>query len=253
MTLGRFSIVTAVRNASATIADTLASVATQTHAEKEHIVQDGRSTDGTADIVRRVGTEIVRLESSRDSGVYDAFNRGLARTTGDFVSFLGADDMFEGKNVLSEVAEAFSDPAVDLVFGDIVMVKRDDVSRVVRYYRSGAFRGLSSLQRGFMPGHPATFVRRRLYQRVGNFKTEYRIAGDFEWFVRAFSGPTPNFVHLDKALVRMRTGGLSSAGPRATWQITREIYRACVSNSVPSSYLTLLGRLPVKALELLRR
>jgi len=252
MVRGQFSIITAVRNRCATIADTLESVASQEYPKKEHIVQDGASTDGTLDVIEQVATDIVKLESTPDSGVYDAFNRGLRCAQGEFVAFLGADDVYEGNGVLADVADAFQDPSIDIVFGDALIVRPDDTSRIVRSYRSASFRGLNSLRYGFMPAHTATFVRRSLYERVGEFDTSYRIAGDFEWFVRAFRSQPPKFVYLRKPLVRMRAGGLSSFGPRATWTITREALRACLSNATSTSYTRLLLRLPVKALELIR-
>lgn len=244
-----FSVVTAVRNARGTVAATLASVAEQTWPDKEHVVQDGASTDGTLELVRATAGPIVRLESCADAGIYDAFNRGLRRARGEVVSFLGGDDCFEDPGVLAEVARAFDDPGVDIVFGDVRFVSRDDGARVVRRYRSGRFRP-ERLRSGVMPAHTATFVRRRLYEQVGEFDTSYRVAGDFEWLVRAFRDREPRYVHVDRSLVRMRVGGASTAGPAATWAITKEFRRACATHGLPTSYPRLLSRLPRKMIEL---
>jgi glycosyltransferase involved in cell wall biosynthesis len=251
MPRSKFSIVTAVLDAGGTIGHALRSVAEQRYDPKEHVIQDGGSRDETLAVVRDVGTAIVRLESVRDAGVYDAFNRGLRRCTGDVIAFLGADDGYEGPGVLADVAAEFEDPDVDLVFGDVRFVDPGDGERIVRYYDSSRFRP-DRLPWGVMPAHTATFVRRRVYESVGEFDTSYRIAGDFEWFVRAFRSRPLRYVYVRRPLVKMRTGGISTSGPAATWRITREFKRACDANGVATSYPRLLSRIPRKALGLLR-
>lgn len=244
-----FSIVTAARNARATIGETLASVACQTHVAKEHVIQDGNSSDGTPDAVRAFASPQVKLASEKDSGIYDAFNRGLRRVTGSIVAFIGADDRYENERVFERVAGIFEDPCVDMVFGDALIVRRDDPSSVVRRYSSAKFAGIASLRNGFMPAHTALFVRRKVYEQTGEFDTSYRITGDFEWLVRAFRDRPPVCVHIPEPLTRMRIGGMSSAGALAAWRVTREFHRACHSNGLATSYPRLLWRIPRKALE----
>lgn len=246
--LPTISVVTAVFNGRETIASTIDSVAAQSYPGKEHVIQDGASTDGTLDVVRQTASEIVRVHSEPDRGIYDAFNRGLARCSGDVITFLGSDDCYAHAEVLKRVAAAFADESVDVVFGDVRFVRRD--GRVVRRYDSRRFRP-SRLSWGVMPAHTATFVRRRIYDMVGGFDPSFRIAGDYEWFLRAFARPI-RYVHLPETLVRMQTGGISTSGPAATWTITREFHRACRANRVRTSYARLLSRLPRKALERLR-
>lgn len=246
-----FSIITAVRNARETIGETLASIVGQTYPSKEFVVQDGGSQDGTLDVIRAAPPSLIKLDSAPDSGVYDAFNRGLRRASGSFITFIGADDRYEDEFVLERVAEAFQDRRVQMVFGDALIVKRDAPSRIVRRYDSGRFNNRSSLSSGFMPAHTALFVRRSLYDRVGEFDRSYRIAGDFQWLVRAFrDDPPPAFVHIPRPFTRMRSGGLSSSGLSSTWQVTREFYRACRTNGQATSYPRLLWRLAMKASEM---
>lgn len=121
----RISIVTVAYNSAATIADTLKSVAAQTHPDVEHIVIDGASSDGTLDVVRVHGSHVSKLVSERDEGIYDAMNKGLGLATGEFVGFLNADDMLAGPDVVIEIVRAASAKGVDAVFGDLVYVKKD--------------------------------------------------------------------------------------------------------------------------------
>ena len=252
MSFPSVSVITAVRNGRTSIADTLRSVANQTYGAKEHIVQDGVSVDGTQQVVRELGIESVMFVSEPDTGVYDAFNRGLRRASGDVIAFLGADDVYFSNDVLAQVADGFRNDRLEVLFGDVVFVRPDDSPSVIRYYRSAHFRP-NRLRRGSMPAHPATFVRRSVFERYGEFDPSYRIAGDFEWFARVFGRIPPAWQHVPEVLVKMRLGGLSTAGPRATWLITNEMRRACRANGIATGYLSLLSRLPGKVAELVRR
>jgi len=248
----KISIITAAKNAAATIRDTLLSVQSQSHADVEHLIVDGCSTDATLAIVEQHGARVATVVSERDSGIYEAFNRGLAMASGELIAFLNADDCYETHDVLARVAERFERGDIDMLFGDVLLVRADDLSAVVRYYSSGSFKP-ARLARGFMPAHPATFVRRSVYQNCGGFNASYRIAGDFEWVARVFRSTQARYAHLPEVLVRMREGGLSTRGIRSTMRITREIRRACHEQGIPTNYLKLLSRFPEKVLEYIAR
>jgi glycosyltransferase involved in cell wall biosynthesis len=247
-----FSIITAAKNAAGTIADTLKSVRAQDFPHVEHVIVDGCSTDGTLDVVERHRDRVAKVVSERDSGVYEAFNRGLKLVSGDVVAFLNADDFYESPTLLSEVAAQFERHGVDVLFGDVLLVRADDPSSIVRYYSSKSFVP-ARLARGFMPAHPSMFVRRSVYERYGGFDASFRIAGDFEWVARVLGRHRTHYRHLEKVFVRMREGGLSTRGLRTTLRITREIRRACAQQGIATNYLKLISRIPEKLLEYHRR
>ena len=103
-----------------------------------------------------------------------------------------------------------------------------------------------------MPAHPALFVRRRVFEQAGNFRTDYRIAGDYEWVARAFGRGTRRFRHLDAVLVRMRSGGVSTGGWRNTLLLNQEVLRACRDNGIRTNWLKILSKYPAKMLEFAR-
>lgn len=245
------TVVTAVYNAAATIGDALDSVAAQTHPAVEHVVVDGGSDDGTlAAIERRLG-RVASFVSEPDRGIYDALNKGIARATGDVVGFLHADDVFARPDALALVAEAFADPSVDGVYADVEFVRPQAPDRVVRRYSSRRF-APELVAWGWMPAHPTLYLRRRVYEELGPFRTDYRIAGDFEFILRLFLRSPFRCRYLDATLVRMRTGGLSTRGLGATLRINREILRACREHGVRTGWLKLSARYARKALELVR-
>ncbi len=241
----KFSVVTAVRNAANTIADSINSINVQTWKNVEHIVVDACSTDGTLDVIRSRSERAMSLISEPDSGVYDGFNKGLYRCSGDVISFLNADDFYIDKNVMADVARIFRDPKVDCVFGDVVYVDKNDVNRVVRRYDSGIFRP-SRIRLGVMPAHPATFVRSGLFDRLGAFNPSYEIGGDFEFIARALGRGRASYHYIHRALTVMRTGGISTRGISANWTITREIVRACRANGIETNYAWAIMRLLMK-------
>ena len=248
----RISIITVAYNAARTIADTLESVAAQTHPEIEHIVVDGASTDGTLDVIERHHDKLTKVISEPDRGIYDAMNKGIRVATGDVIGFLNADDVFAQKNVLAMVAEIMKREHLDALFGDVEFFRPDNPGRTIRRYSSAHFRPDRSAW-GWMPAHPALFVRREVFQRVGVFRTDYRIAGDFEFVARAFGKNTLRYRHLPEVLVRMRTGGISTAGWRNTLLLNREVLRACRENGIPTNMLKILSKYPAKLLEYFHR
>ena len=104
-----------------------------------------------------------------------------------------------------------------------------------------------------MPAHPALFVRRTVFQDYGAFKTDYTIAGDFEFVARIFCGQNLRYGYLPAILVKMRLGGISTKGWRNTLTLNREVLRACRQNGIKSNYLKILSKYPAKALEFLVR
>jgi glycosyltransferase involved in cell wall biosynthesis len=244
----RVSVVTAVRNGAATIGATLASVGEQTHPDIEHVVVDGASADRTLDIVRSCAKRPLRVLSEPDRGVYDAFNKGLSLSTGDVIGYLNCGDSYWSRDVVARVAARFSADDVEAVFGDLVIVDSKDTLAPVRRYRSSRFRP-SRLAYGFMPAHPTLFLRRQVYERHGGYDASYRIAGDFEFVARVFGPGALRYAYLHEVMVRMPRGGLSTAGPRSNWIITREMKRACDKNAIDTNVLKLMLRFPVKLTE----
>lgn len=246
----KVSVVTACYNSAATIADTIASVTSQSHREIEHIVVDGGSTDGTLELIAARRACIAKLIPGPDDGIYDALNKGVAASSGDIVGFLHADDVYADERVVEEVVRQFSAQSLDAVYGNVAFVRGDDLGRIVRVYRSERFRP-SRIGWGWMPAHPALFLARSVFEKFGRFKTDYAIAGDFEFVARTFPTPGFRYRYLPRILVKMRMGGISTKGWRSTITLNREVLRACRENGIRTNYLKILSKYPAKALEFL--
>lgn len=208
----RISVVTVSFNAAGSIAHTIESVLSQDHPDREHIVLDGASTDGTQDVVARYAADGVRLVSEPDRGMYDALNKGLALFGGDAFGALNADDAFHDRTALSRIAETLA--RADIVHGDLDFVADHAGKRVVRRWRvperpAGGFRS------GWMPAHPTFYVRRRVAEAVGGFDLSLKTAADYDWMLRAVELHGFSVAKAPGVLVDMMQGGRSTASLRA--------------------------------------
>jgi glycosyltransferase involved in cell wall biosynthesis len=245
----RISVITAVFNGGSDILVTLKSVAEQDHSEVEHIVVDGGSTDSTLETVQANSARVAVLISESDDGVYDAFNKGLRRASGEIIAFLNCGDTYLSTHALSTMASVFEDTTLEAAYADVLIVDYRDRDRVVRHYSSRYF-SPATMRYGLMPAHPTLFLRRDVYQSVGEYDTAYGIAGDYEFCLRVFAKRVTKYRYLPQPLVRMPRGGLSNDGWRSKWKITREMRLACRLNSVSTSIPRLCLRFPLKMLEM---
>jgi glycosyltransferase involved in cell wall biosynthesis len=208
----RISVVTVCYNSAATIRYALDSFHRQTHPDKEMVIVDGASTDDTLAVVGSYPTDNVVVISRPDSGLYDAMNTGLAAFSGDAVGFLNSDDRFKESQTLSHIAEALAD--ADIAHGNLDFVADHATGKVVRRWRGGHF-SKGAFARGWMPPHPAFYVRRRVVEAVGRFNLRYSIAADYDYMLRAMEIHAFRSVFVDRVLVEMRQGGRSTGSLKA--------------------------------------
>ena len=246
----KVTIITAAYNAAKTIGETLDSVARQSHPNVEHIVVDGASTDGTLSIIEQYRDKLAAVVSESDCGIYDAMNKGIVLAHGDVIGFLNADDVYAHEGVLGRVASNMEREGVDALLGDVEFFRPENPSRIVRRYRSTHF-SPDRIALGWMPAHPAIFLRSHVYRRHGIFRTDYRIAGDFEYIARIFHENDLSYLCFPETLVRMRTGGISTSGWRNTLLLNREVLRACRENGIDTNMLKILSKYPAKLMEFL--
>jgi glycosyltransferase involved in cell wall biosynthesis len=195
------SVITVVFNGARYLEEAIVAVASQTYPNIEHIVIDGGSTDGTVDILRRYDDKLGYWMSEPDAGLYDAMNKGVALVEDpeSYILFANADDSLYATDAIARAVQLGQ--GADLVYGKMELT--DDLISGV----SGREVQLADLARQTLC-HPATFVRKRAFDRVGKFDTSYRIAADYDHIVRCFTAPvSTRFV--DVIVSRMRMGGLS--------------------------------------------
>jgi glycosyltransferase involved in cell wall biosynthesis len=197
------SIITVALNSAKHIRGAMESVIAQELDDLQYIVIDGLSDDDTVAIAesyrQRLGDRLV-VVSERDSGLYDAMNKGIALATGDVIGILNSDDRYL-PGALRAVEQAFAAGGVDIAYGNVEMVD-DDGTWIHRPTLDG-------MRERMTLGHPACFVRRAAYDRWGAFDTRYRFNADYDFLLRCqLQGA--RFVHVDRTLAEFHSGGLSS-------------------------------------------
>lgn len=241
----KISIITVCFNSEATLTDTLESVASQTYGNIEYIVIDGGSQDGTLDLIKESRVKVDHLVSEKDAGIYDAMNKGIRAATGDFVGILNSDDVFANADSVEKIAMAIREASqIDAVYGDLVYVDRFDLNKPVRLYSSKFF-SKWKMRFGFMLPHPTFYARRGLFDQLGFYKTDYRVAADFELLSR-FLCQGIKVMRIEDTLVKMRDGGISSTG--FWWRIHQnlEIVRACRGNGIYTNIFLVGMKVPFK-------
>lgn len=198
------SVITGVFNGAEFLERCIQSVMDQNYPNIEHIIIDGGSTDGSTDILRRFDQKIAFWISEPDSGVSEAWNKGVARAHGEWICFLGADDEFLPGAVSAYMKLASQHPEADYL-----------LSRLRRVYPSGYVRTKgepwtwSKFQKRMNTAHPGSMHRRSFLQKVGAFDTAYRTALDYELLLRVRN--QLKTAYMPTVTVMMRAGGISDS------------------------------------------
>ena len=234
------TLITPVWNNAATISHCLRSIAEQT-VQCQHILVDGVSTDGTLEVIRRHKRPDTLVISEPDEGVYDAINKGLKHATGDIVGVLNADDYYPTADVLQFVNDAFADPAIEVSYGDLLYVDREDTEKVIRTWKSGAYQR-ERFYAGWMPPHPTFFIRRSLYEQHGGYRLDLGSAADYELMLRILLKHDANAAYIPRVLVHMRNEGMSNASLKNRIKANRFDRQAWRVNELTPRPWTLLAK-----------
>lgn len=235
----KVSIITAIYNNRATIEQCIKSVRSQSYSNIEHIIIDGCSTDGSLDIIKSYGNRAATLISEPDNGIYYALNKGLELASGDIVGFLHADDTYAHNKAVETVVSQMTGQNVDSCYGDLLYVSRENAGKVVRYWKSSAFKdGL--FKKGWMPPHPTFFVKKAIYDKYGNFNTDFKIAADYELMLRFLEINNVTTHYIPSVLIRMKLGGTSNKNLKNIVRKTSEDYRARKVNNLQGCAVTIL-------------
>lgn len=234
-----FSIITCTRNSLATLPDTLRSVQAQKGVDFEHIFVDGDSTDGTLDLLRKQPGQ-TRLLTGVRGGISVAMNAGISAASGDVIAHLHSDDYYLHADVLARVGASLQADGSDWLFGRVV----SDVGgkQVPEHFVAPRFSPTRLLRRNFVP-HPATFVRRSVFERFGVFREDYRLAMDYEFWLRI--APHCTVTQLDEPLTAFRVHE-GSATEKYALASLREDFKARFAHGPLRLWPEFAARYPVR-------
>lgn len=221
----------------------------QTHSNIEHLIMDGGSTDGTLEIIKANYNSNVILISERDNGIYDAMNKGILKSSGQIVGILNSDDLFPDSTILKEiVAEFENDNSLDVIYGDLEYVSKNDIQKIVRIWESKPYFS-SFFELGNVPPHPTLFVRRKVYDQIGLFDLNFKLAADYEFMFRLFKKSNLKSRYIPMVIVKMRLGGATNNSLKNIIKGNYEIYNAWKLNGVVMP----IGFFPLKLINRIRQ
>ncbi|WP_353432686.1 glycosyltransferase [Polynucleobacter sp. MWH-UH23A] len=246
----KITIITVALNSESTIKKTLDSVFKQSHAEIEHIVIDGGSSDNTRLIVQSHPSNLIAFHELKGSTIYEAMNYGIQLAKNEYIAFLNSDDYYLDDDSISNIMKLFEgDDRLDAVFGDVEFFNEGNESRVIRRYQCKDFTP-NDLCDGIMPAHPGMVLRTAYYRSLNGFSKAYKIAADFDFIFRLFRKHKIKYINTQRVLVRMRAGGISTSGIRSKLQITKEIYKSIRENGAKINLRILYKRFFKKLLQI---
>lgn len=204
----KISIVTISYNCEREIEETILSVINQKYENKEYLIIDGASNDGTMNVVNKYRDKIEVVISEPDKGRSDAFNKGIAHATGDYIVMINAGDLL-ADNALNKFAANFV-PGYDVIKGNTIRWNEKTSFRSVEY----PVIDYPAIPFNFLIGHQSTYIAKSAYEKFGGYGVDYRVAMDFELMLRFTKGGA-KFYMMDEDLSVFRMGGISqTAGKR---------------------------------------
>jgi len=250
----KVSIVTVCFNSEKSLINCLMSVAEQSHHDVEHIIIDACSDDSTVSIIENYKIESkheVKFVSEKDDGIYDAMNKGIKLSSGDIVAFLNSDDVYQDKFTIQYVVSLFDPSKLAVCGGTVFINELNDVKRVwkpscPRWYNYSI---------GWSLPHPSLFVRREVFEKIGQFDLDFTRCADYDWTIRMIKNMTGSqLLTTDEPFTRMRVGGITNRGFLSKLENTAQLFLARKRNfSYLSACIGLIGNILFKFTQFIKR
>lgn len=210
------TIITITRNSERTISQTMASVLNQDYKNIEYLIIDGMSKDRTLEIAKSFADSRMRIISEPDNGISDAMNKGIRLASGEIIGIIHSDDYYLPHAIAAAVSAILATGAV-WAYGQIEYIDSYNQS----LYISGQPFNLNKLKRFMMIPHPSVFMKRQVYEDLGPFKAEFKLAMDYELCLRISLKYQPTFI--PSVMAKMRLGGASSASLASEFRVADEV------------------------------
>ena len=242
----KISIVTTCKNSDKHIAFTLSSVKEQTYKNFEHVIVDGGSSDDTLQIINkhRVKKKVIK---GKNLTIYEGINKGIKNSTGDYILILNSDDILDNKNTIKKIVENIKKYKTQILLGNVVYFDNYNFEKPSRFYTAKKFKTWM-LYFGLMPPHPGAIIHSSVAKKI-SYSSSYKIAADFDFFLKALKIYDIKFQPIDLTVTRMRTGGISGKNIVAHFISGSEIYNSLKSNNFFSSHVLINLRYLSKSLQ----
>lgn len=242
----KISIITVCFNSGKTISRTIESVYNQKDIQLEYLIIDGASKDNTVEIAESYRKQFESkgvafiIKSEPDKGIYDAMNKGILSASGDVIGILNSDDYYSSSDVLSSIINSFEENNTDSIYGNIIYVRN---GKNYRYWKSGKQK---SFRLGWMPPHPAFFVKKTVYEKYGLFRLDCGINADYELLLRFLEVNHISTTWINMVFTNMEAGGTSNNGIQSRIAGVNNDKLAWEKNGLKVSFFTILLKKVIK-------
>lgn len=230
-----FSIITVCKNSEKTISRTIESVLNQTYKDFEYIIIDGVSNDNTLNIIRSYKDSRIKVISEKDSGIYDAMNKGIKLSNGKIIGILNSDDYYE-KDALYIIKENYNfDYQYQIIYGMLRIFYKNGTEKNTLINNINSIKEQSLL-------HPSTFISKRIYDEIKMYDLNYRSASDYDFFLSISKNKDIEFIKVERVVANFVEGGISSSfiGDYETYKIRKTygiISRSKMNFLIVKSYI----------------
>ena len=245
----KISIITPCLNSEKTLKFNLNSVLIQDYKNIEHIIVDGGSSDNTLKILNNYKFKKKKIILANKSKLYEAINIGIKESSGQIITVLNSDDIYNSPNTLSKVINFIKKKTEKVFLGDVVYFNNENFYKIKRYYSAKNFNRWM-LKFGIMPPHAGSFIHKDIYNKYGFYNPNYKIAGDFDFFLRVIYINKVKFKKINTLITRMKIGGISSKNIYSYIISSLEILKALTKYKIKSTIFHTFLRLPAKIMQL---
>ena len=212
--MNKISIITVVKNGIPFIKDSINSFLLQKYPNKELIIILAKSDDGTDDYIKRNFCNYKEIkffnEKKSIKNKFGALNQGLKLCSGEIIGILHSDDIYYSEHILDEVSKVFLNSKVNFLYSDIIISRREDLSKVIRLWKDPSIDLKKDIQKGWMPPHTSVFIRKEIFKNIMFYSNSYNISGDYSWMIKLINHKKTNAFYINKPTVIMRSGGDSN-------------------------------------------
>lgn len=237
------SIITLTSNSEKTLEKTLQSIESQTYKNIEMVHVDNRSSDETINILKKYSNKNTKFVSEKDSGIANAFNKGLKMANGEIIGFLHSDDIFAYEDCVLEMVDCFRSEDINFFYADLTYVSN---KKNIRFWKSdnrSGYKNRKKLEKkinfGWMPPHPTVFIKKELINEIGFYNENYRVSSDYDYLLRAIKNENNKPFYFDKNFVNMALGGNSNKSLKNIIKKMTEDY-AIIKNNLNKGIIVLL-------------
>ena len=230
------SVITVVLNGEKYLEEAISSIIKQTYDNIEYIIIDGGSTDRSLDIIQKYENHIDLWITEKDSGLYNAMNKGIALSSGDFVGFVGSDDYLY-LNTLEKLAKAAKKETIDYTVGSVdIILENGQLKEKILVLPNFLMQNRFIFD--MATHHLSFYVSRKIINKIGNFDENFNIRSDYDMTINVISASKNNFNFVDSV------GGFREGGISGSYQSYFESYNIlrkhdisvlkCILNILPS-------------------